>query len=76
MRRWTLIAAAFAVGLAVTVAGFMRWRRRARVQGLRAARSARPTPAAEELVYGGLALVTVAVLTAVVTTVARRRPAA
>ena len=70
MRRWTLIAAAFAAGLAVTVAGFAIGGDAVacKVSGLVFCGS---DPAAEELVYGGLALVTVAVLTAVVT-VARR----
>ena len=70
MRRWTLIAAIFGVGLAVTVAGFAIGGDAVacQVSGLVFCPS---DPAGEELVYGGLALVTVAVLTAVVT-VARR----
>jgi hypothetical protein len=70
MRRWTLIAALFGAGLAVTVAGF-----RLGGEGMACQASGRlfcSTDAiAEELVYGGLALLGVAVLTAVVT-VARR----
>ena len=66
MRRWTLIGLAFAVGMVVTVAGFAIGgdAMACQVSGLVFCPS---DPAAEELVYGGLALVTVAVLTAVVT---------
>lgn len=70
MRRWTVIAAVFAVGLVVTVVGFAIGgdAMACQVSGLVFCPS---DPAAEELVYGGLALVTVAVLTAAAT-VARR----
>ena len=70
MRRWTMIALAFAVGLVVTIVGFAIGgdAMACQVSGLSFCPS---DPAAEELVYGGLAVVTVAVLTAVVT-IARR----
>ena len=70
MRRWTLIAAAFAVGVTVTVVGFAIGGDAVacKVSGLVFCPS---DPRAEELVYAGLALVTVAVMSAVVT-VARR----
>ena len=66
MRRWSLIAALFAVGLAVTAVGFAIGGEAVacQVSGLVFCPN---HPAAEELVYGGLALVTVAVLTAVAT---------
>lgn len=68
MRRWTLIAVAFAAGLGVTVAGFV-----VGGDGMACKASGEifcspVEPLGEELVYVGLALVTVAVLTAVVTT--------
>ncbi len=70
MRRWTVIAAVFAVGMALTVAGFVVGgdAMACQVSGLVFCPS---DPAAEELVYAGLALVVVAVMSAVVT-VARR----
>jgi hypothetical protein len=70
MRRWTLIATLFTVGMAVTVAAFARGG-----EGLACMVSGglfcAPDRVAEEMLYGGLALVTIAVMSAVVT-MARR----
>ena len=64
--RWKLIVAAFLAGLAVTVAGFVRGG-----EGLACKVSGQLFCAsdalAEELLYGGLALITVALLSAVAT---------
>ena len=70
MRRWTPIAARFGVGMAVTVAAFARGG-----AGLACKVSGQifcsTDAVAEEMLYGGLALVTIAVMSAVVI-VARR----
>ena len=64
--RWRLILGAFLAGLALTVAGFIRGG-----EGLACEVSGQlfcsADRVAEELVYGGLALVAVALLTAVAT---------
>ena len=71
MRRWTLIAAAIATGLAVTVAGFVVGGAGLACKVSGGLFCSPPEPLGEELVYGGLALLTVGVLTAVVTTARR-----
>jgi hypothetical protein len=70
MRRWALIGAILTAGLSVTVVSFALGGD-ALACNVSGERLCSPTPVAEELLYGGLALVSVAILTAVVT-VARR----
>ena len=70
MRRWSLIAAIFALGMAITVAAFARGGEAlaCKVSGQVFCGDDR---IAEEMLYAGLALVAVAVMSAVVVTARR-----
>ena len=67
MRRWVVIAIAFATGLAATIAGLHLTAAPMTCQAARTGRTCTANVVGQELVYAGLALLAVALLTAVAT---------